>query len=134
MEFSFDRPVPAEAFQKLAEQTDWAQGRQVAQIAESLRGSYLLLGVWEGDRLIGVARAISDGVYRAVIDDVIVDEPYRGRGIGTEMMRHLVKRLAHVQGIGLGCDPDQVPFYKRLGFLPANCPQLRMNNVASEGE
>lgn len=81
--FSFDRPVSAAEFRSLADQTDWA--REEPDIVLVLQGCFAVLGVWDGDRLIGVARVISDGVYNAQVVDVIVDEAYRARRITFQM-------------------------------------------------
>jgi|ETNmetMinimDraft_16_1059900.scaffolds.fasta_scaffold371304_1 GNAT superfamily N-acetyltransferase len=47
---------------------------------------------------------------------VIVDEDYRGRGIGSEIMRRVLERCADIQYVSLNCGPDQVEFYEKLGF------------------
>ena len=117
LEFSFDRPVGPEELGPLLNQSDWAQGRSAAGLEKMLRMSSLKLGVWDGNRLVGFARVLSDGVYRCVIEDVIVEASYRGRGIGTRIMRTLVEELSGVEHVYLftgGENPKQ--FYERLGF------------------
>ena len=47
---------------------------------------------------------------------MVVDQAYRGQGIGSEIMRRLLERLAHVEEIVLNCHDDLIPFYERLGF------------------
>ena len=74
------------------------------------------MGVWDGDRIVGVARVISDGIYVAQILDVIVDKAYRGRSIGSEMMRRVLERCSNIESVTLNCGPDQVNFYEKLGF------------------
>jgi GNAT superfamily N-acetyltransferase len=66
--------------------------------------------------LIGFARAVTDDLFRAYIEDVIVDEAYRGQGIGGEITRRLLERLAHVEEIALNCEDHLIPFYERFGF------------------
>ena len=81
-----------------------------------LEGTSLTLGAWEGDRLVGFARAMTDGIYRALIDDVIVDGSKRGMGIGSELMRRLSGKLADVEEVFLRCGEGVVPFYERHDF------------------
>jgi GNAT superfamily N-acetyltransferase len=44
---------------------------------------------------------------------------YRGRGIGTELMRRMLDTLRALYMIDLLCDPELQPFYARLGMRPA---------------
>ena len=55
--------------------------------------------------------------FRALIDDVVVDEAQRGSGIGSEMMRRLIAHLAQVEEVFLLADDRNVPYYTRLGFV-----------------
>jgi len=114
--YSFERPLVPQDVQQLLKQTGWASARDIPGIEKMLANSFLTVGVWDDDRLIGFARVLSDGVYRALIDDVVVDESYRGKGIGTEMMKHLLSRLEQVEEIFLRTGKEMVPFYERLGF------------------
>jgi len=41
---------------------------------------------------------------------------YRGRGVGSELMRRLLARLGGLYMVDLSCDDTLVPFYGRLGF------------------
>ena len=114
--YSFERPLVPQDVQRLLKQTSWASHRDIPGIEKMLKNSFLTIGVWDDDRLIGFARVLSDGVYRALIDDVVVDESYRGKGIGTEIMKHLLSRLEQVEEIFLRTGKEMVPFYEGLGF------------------
>jgi len=116
IELSFDRPIQAADLALLFAQSDWAASRSLEDLEQMLSATRLKLGVWQDGRLVGFARAITDGRYRALIDDVIVDESMRGSGLGTRMMRHLAQHLDHVDEIFLRCEADIVPFYQRLGY------------------
>jgi len=116
LEFSFGRRIDAGQLLRLYRQTGWAKERRLEDVRRMLANSGIVLGVWDGDRLIGFARAISDGVYKAMIDDVVVDEEMRGRGIGSEIVRRMVERLKDVQVVFLPCGERMVPFYQRFGF------------------
>ena len=41
----------------------------------------IAIGVWEENELVGFARVVSDGVFRAYIEDVVVHENVRNKGI-----------------------------------------------------
>ena len=118
VDYSFERPIEPEQLQILFRQTGWADDRSPDGIQKMLDATYLVLGAWEGDRLIGFVRTITDGIYRALIDDMVVEESRRGRGIGSELMERLIKRLREmeVEEVFLRCGGDVVPFYQRHGF------------------
>ena len=116
VQYSFDRQIEPERLQGLLRQTGWANQRSIEGIQEMLQGTPLTLGVWEGDRLVGFARVITDGIYRALIDDVVVEESKRGTGIGSELMRQLIERLTEVEEVFLHCGEQVVSFYERHRF------------------
>ena len=45
------------------------------------------IGAWDGTRLVGALRLLSDGYEWSVVTDIIVDPEYRRRGIGRELMQ-----------------------------------------------
>jgi N-acetylglutamate synthase-like GNAT family acetyltransferase len=81
-----------------------------------LRHTDLTLCVWDGDRLIGFGRVLTDFIYRATIWDVIVDRAYQGQGVGTEIVRRILNhpRLKRVEHFWL-CT-RRPGFYEKLGF------------------
>ena len=68
--------------------------------------------------VVGYATAIGDGGNVAFISHLEVLPAWRGRGIGSELMRRLLARLGDRYSIDLACDEDLVPFYERLGGTP----------------
>jgi len=132
VEYSFDRPIDPVQLQRLLQTTGWAADRTVEEIERLLSGSPLVIGAWDGDRLVGFARALTDGVFRALIDDVVVHPACRRSGIGTELMRRLLERLNGVEEVFLRCGAEVVPFYERLGFARASC--ITMDHVSNDEE
>jgi ribosomal protein S18 acetylase RimI-like enzyme len=72
---------------------------------------------YDGNRLVGVARAITDGAEEAYIQNVAVDPAYQGYGIGWQVVVNLG---AEIQKDGLNpflhTHPGAVGFYNRKGF------------------
>ena len=90
-------------------------GRQASKLARAYANSALVLFVWDGVKLVGTARAISDLEYHAGIYDVAVLPEYQGQGLGRQMMEHLLARLK-VWRVILVCDPEVEDFYRKFGF------------------
>jgi ribosomal protein S18 acetylase RimI-like enzyme len=47
------------------------------------------IGAYEGTKLVGLARAMTDFVYTTYLADLAVDEAYQQRGIGKQLIREL---------------------------------------------
>ncbi len=93
---------------------DFHNGRTTAQLRMSFENSARVAIARDGARVVGTARALSDGVGNAYVIDVWTHSGYRGRGIGTRMMRML---LDAVPGQHVYLQADEARgFYRRLGF------------------
>ena len=93
--------------QRLLDQhTFWAQGRSLQDLRHMLAGSAAVVSLWRGRRLVGFARASSDGVFRAVLWDVVIPEDLQGQGHRAEGRGHLrslhgaAHLLEHLAGDG----------------------------------
>ena len=97
--------------------TWWAKDRPPDQVRRALEYSHPILTAWEGDRMVGFARVISDRTYRATIWDVIVRPGHQGRGIGAALVQAAIDHpdLKTVTLFML-LTKDQHRFYERLGF------------------
>ena len=98
----------------------WTANRTRDEVARMLAGSDLVVALVHrpADRLVGFARVLTDGVYLAVVLDVVVTPGSRGSGLGALLLDSVVRhpRLSEVRSIELVCQPELVPFYRRWGF------------------
>ena len=93
---------------------DFDNGRTPEELRRSFENSAVVTFAWMGGRVIGKARALSDGVCNAYVVDVWTHSDYRRRGVATRLMRLLEERLEG-QHIYLFTD-DAVAFYHSLGY------------------
>ncbi|AFY59946.1 GNAT family N-acetyltransferase [Synechococcus sp. PCC 6312] len=111
-------PTEVQQVQALFEQgTFWAQGRDLAGLTQAILASDVVVTAWNGAKLIGMARALSDRVYRATVWDVVVLPQYRGQGLGKQLVQTLLEtpELKRVERIYLMTTHHQA-FYERFGF------------------
>lgn len=68
---------------------------------------------------VAFARATGDGVFNAIIWDVVVDPSFQGFGLGKAMMERLVEELLRkgITNIALYSEPRVLGFYRPLGFV-----------------
>jgi len=95
----------------------WAKERTLAGLAIAISNSNPVVTVWDGDRLIGHARATSDGIYRATIWDVVIDPDYRGAGLGRKLVQTVLSHpnVCNVERVYL-MTTHQQKFYEQIGF------------------
>jgi ribosomal protein S18 acetylase RimI-like enzyme len=85
-----------------------------------LRGSAEIVLAVDTDaaRVVGFITAISDGVLAAFIPLLEVLPAYQGQDIGSELVRRMLEKLAHLYAVDLICDTSVQPFYARFGMQP----------------
>ena len=97
-------------------------------IAKLISGSHCFVIASEGDTIIGMGRAISDGISDAYIQDLTVRLDHRKQGIGRMILKTILARL-HADGIrwiGLIAEPGSARLYKQFGFeeMAGSTPML----------
>jgi ribosomal protein S18 acetylase RimI-like enzyme len=95
----------------------WARDRQLEALAIALANSRPNVMAWDGDRMIGFARATSDGIYRATIWDVVIHPDYQGAGLGRKLVETVLMHphVNRVERVYLMTTYQQ-KFYERIGF------------------
>ena len=104
----------------LFSQTTWASERKSQDIRKMLENLNVFVTIREDLKLIGFGRAITDGIYRALIDDIIVDNAYQKKGLGKVIVENLLKQLVGIDEIFLNTKPELEQFYKKFGFTKVN--------------
>jgi N-acetylglutamate synthase-like GNAT family acetyltransferase len=96
----------------------WAGERRLEDWQIAIAHSYPVISVWDHEQLIGFARATSDGIYRAMIWDVVIHPDYRGQGLGRQLVQTLVAHphMNRVERIYLTTTHQQ-RFYEQIGFV-----------------
>lgn len=98
----------------------WAAPPTPAEHLQILRNSsHVVVARCATGEVVGFVNALSDGVLTAYIPLLEVLPAHRGQGVGTELVRRLLDRLAGLYMIDVMCDDDVRPFYERLGFVGA---------------
>jgi aralkylamine N-acetyltransferase len=115
--------APLEEIVDLYKAAGWWQESPEARavIPSMIRGSLCFMVARSiNGKVVGMARVISDGYSDAYIQDVVVLEPYRGQGVGRELIRRLVQFCVtrKIGWIGLVAEPGTQGLYEDLGFGP----------------
>ena len=114
-----NHPVSRAQFIALLQKTSLGARRPLAEaerIDAMLQNADLLISAWDHDRLVGIARAVTDYAYCCYLSDLAVDEAWQRRGIGQELLATLKQALHPQCKIILLAAPQAVDYYPHIGF------------------
>jgi GNAT superfamily N-acetyltransferase len=101
----------------IANHSYWAPGRPREVQEEFVRDAIRVVGLYDGDRQIGFARAIGDA-HLAYLADVYVLPAYRGKGLGVELVREMIEHGPYARARWLLHTADAHSLYEKFGFGP----------------
>ena len=98
---------------------DWPARPSPERHLEILRGSDRVVLARDGEagQVVGFVTAISDGVLSAFIPLLEVLPEWQGQGIGTELVRRMLRELDDFYMVDLVCDPALESFYSRFELM-----------------
>ena len=113
----------------------WAQERSMSDLSIAIENSEPVITICDDQRLIGFARATSDGIYRATIWDVVIHPDYRGTGLGSKLVESLIShpRMSRVERIYL-MTTHQQGFYEKIGFQTNSTTTMVLHNQPNIGK
>jgi GNAT superfamily N-acetyltransferase len=100
----------------LAFESYWARGRTRETVERLVREASRVVGLYDGDRQIGFARAVSDGLAFAYLADVYVLPDYRGHGLGVELVREMVENGPYAECKWFLHTADAHELYRKFAF------------------
>jgi GNAT superfamily N-acetyltransferase len=92
-----------------------------------LANANLVVSAWDGSRIVGISRSISDFAYCTYLSDLAVDREYQRAGIG----KKLIERTQELGGratVFLFAAPLAVDYYAHIGFAAGSGWMLREND------
>lgn len=89
------------------------------RIARMYAGSNLVISAWDGAKLVGVSRSITDFSYACYLSDLAVDRAYQKHGIGRELIRRTQAVLGDEVSLILFSAPGAMDYYPKVGFAKA---------------
>nr|WP_233522569.1 GNAT family N-acetyltransferase [Peribacillus glennii] len=81
-----------------------------------IENSNVLITAWDNDRLVGVARAITDYCYCCYLSDLAVNQDYQNKGIGKELTRLVQEHIGEEVSLLLLSSPIAMDYYPKIGF------------------
>lgn len=101
-------------------QQTWSNTRTLEETHLVASGSSLTLAFVDNDNnLIAFTRVLTDGIFKALVFDVIVDAQYRSQHLGSNLITAVKNhpRVQRVKHIELYCLPELQSYYQQFGFV-----------------
>ena len=117
--------------QKLLENnTFWAKNRTINDLKKCLANSDVIVSLWVGNEIVGFGRALTDGIYRGVLWDIVIDQNYQGKGFGKLIIKSLLssKKIKNTKKLYLMTTNKKL-FYSQLDFKEVTSQNLLIHEI-----
>lgn len=117
--YKVNEPISEEQFISLLKETSLGERRPIAEqdrISDMLKHSNLLVTAWVGERLVGVARSLTDFSFCCYLSDLAVSETVQKSGLGKKLISVTAAQLHPKCRVILLAAPLAVEYYPKIGF------------------
>jgi len=119
IEIKETREIPKDQLIELYRLNDWSSVEKPELLYKALTNSHTLISAWAGDKMVGIANAISDGYLVVYYPHMLVHPNYQGKGVGSKIMEAMQVKYGNYHQQMLTADGKAISFYKKCGFEKA---------------
>ena len=125
---------PTNGLRKLQKLLDnnafWAKGRTINDLKICLANSNVVISLWVGNEIVGFGRALTDGIYRGVLWDIVIDQNHQGKGFGKLIVKKLLssEKVKNTKKLYLMTTNKQL-FYSQLDFKEVSSQKLLIREI-----
>ena len=108
----------------------WAKNRTINDLKKCLANSDVIVSLWVGNEIVGFGRALSDGVYRGVLWDIVIDQEHQGKGYGKLIVKKLLKakKIKNTKKIYLMTTNKKL-FYSQIDLKEVTTQELLIHEL-----
>ena len=108
----------------------WAQNRTINDLKKCLANSDVIVSLWIGNEIVGFGRALTDGIYRGVLWDIVIDQNHQGKGFGKLIVNNLLssKEIKNTKKIYLMTTNKKL-FYSQMDFKEVTSQNLLIREI-----
>lgn len=117
--FSISKDIDIKQLEELYNDVGWSAYTQDLEVLkQAILQSLDVITVWNDDKLLGLIRAIGDGLTIVYIQDILVLNAYQNKGIASELLQRILNKYKNVrQKVLLTEEASGVRyFYEKNGF------------------
>ncbi len=126
--------MPTNGLNKLQKFLDsnafWAKNRKISDLKKCLAKSDVIISLWIGNEIVGFGRALTDGIYRGVLWDVVIDQNHQGKGFGSLIVKNILssRKIKNTKKIYLMTTNKKL-FYSQFDFKEVNSQNLLIREI-----
>ena len=108
----------------------WAKNRTINDLKKCLANSDVIVSLWVGKDIVGFGRALTDGIYRGVLWDIVRDQNHKGKGFGTLIVKNLLssKKIKNTKKLYLMTTNKKL-FYSQFDFKEVTSQNLLIREI-----
>jgi citrate lyase synthetase len=108
----------------------WAKSRTINDLKKCLANSDVVISLWVGNEMVGFGRALTDGIFRGVLWDIVIDQNHQGKGFGTLIVKNLLSsnKIKNTKKIYLMTTNKKL-FYSQLDFKEVTSQNLLIHEI-----
>ena len=108
----------------------WAQNRTTKDLRKCLANNDVVISLWVDNEIVGFGRALTDGIYRGVLWDIVIDQNYQSKGFGTLIVKNLLssKKIKNTKKLYL-MTTDKKLFYSQFDFKEVTSQNLLIREM-----
>ena len=91
---------------------------RIGILEEAYANSLCVIGAYDNEKLVGIIRAVGDGLTIVFVQDIIILPEYQRKGIGTKLLKAVMDKYSDVYQMELLTDNMEKTkaFYRSVGF------------------
>ncbi|MGH2575307.1 MAG: GNAT family N-acetyltransferase [Ignavibacteria bacterium] len=90
------------------------------RIKKMIDNANILITAWDGEKLVGAARGLTDFGYCCYLSDLAVDKEYHNNGIGHDLVNKVQEIIGSECMLLLLSSPESMDYYPKIGFEKAD--------------
>lgn len=115
--YTEEKNFTAQEVQALFLSVGWLSGEYPVRLHKALMHSETVVTAWDGEKLVGLARAIDDSEMVAYVHYVLVHPDYQGCGIASTLIGRIKEKYKNFMYLEIMPEESKnAAFYERLGF------------------
>ena len=133
--YGLEPELTAEEFRDVLVESTLGERRPVHDLKKldrMLRGADVIVTARDGDKLVGISRAITDFAYCCYLSDLAVAVDYQRRGIGKKLIEATQRAAGAECSLYLVPAPAAVEYYQKIGMQEYPCfgiPGVKLASV-----
>ena len=117
IEYKTVKEFTKEELQRLFLSVKWSSGHFPEKLVLAMKGFSSVFSAYDGDKLIGMACAMDDGVMNAYLHYLLVDPAYQGQGVGRQLVAMVKQKYKDYLRIAVIGYDAELSFYENCGFV-----------------